>query len=56
MKKKMVSRGKKGILKVIKISCFKNRPLKPGTVAHAFNPSTKEAETQAGGYLILRQP
>jgi hypothetical protein len=26
----------------------------PGMVAHAFNPSTREAEAEAGGFLSLR--
>jgi hypothetical protein len=26
----------------------------PGVVAHAFNPSTREAEAEAGGFLSLR--
>lgn len=56
MKKNWLVGTKKGMLMVVKISCFKNRPLKLGTVVHACNPSTKEAEAQAGGDLILRQP
>jgi major histocompatibility complex class I len=31
---------------------IKKNPTKPGVVAHAFNPSTREAE--AGGFLSLR--
>jgi hypothetical protein len=27
---------------------------KPGMVAHAFNPSTREAEAEAGGFLSSR--
>jgi hypothetical protein len=30
------------------------RSISPGVVAHAFNPSTREAE--AGGFLSSRQP
>jgi hypothetical protein len=26
----------------------------PGVVVHAFNPSTREAEAEAGGFLSLR--
>jgi hypothetical protein len=34
------------------ISVFKETKIQPGEVAHAFNPSTREAE--AGGFLSLR--
>jgi hypothetical protein len=35
-------------------SVFKNVEYKPGVVAHAFSPSTREAE--AGGFLSSRGP
>jgi hypothetical protein len=36
----------------LKKSCFKGEMREPGVVAHAFNPSTREAE--AGGFLSSR--
>ena len=35
-------------------NCYKKPDLKPGVVAHTFNPSTPEAEAEAGGFLSSR--
>jgi hypothetical protein len=47
LQKEMLSTNKSKMIHI-------KKQIEPGVVAHAFNPSTREAEAEAGGFLSSR--